>query len=1001
MEFSWKPKNWIDLYNLGVTKMNLLGLNYKNLNGTPVKKVGVIVLLVAASVNLLTAQTAKKQWVDSVFQTMSVNEKIGQLFIVPVNAKDVEQAKERIGKLVENYGVGGVVFTQGGPVGTVNLVENFHQKSKIPLLFGMNAEEGPGNVLDSTMVFPYTLMLGGIRNDSLIYLFGKEIARQLRLLGVNLNFAPTADLSTAFQTDDLVYHTFGEDKHNVSAKASAYMRGLMDGGIIPVVKHYPKYELIVQRFEKGVPIITNGQSKDDELFTLERLAKDGCPAILPSYQHNPIFPDHRRPFTPKSRIVSEALPMLYTADYLKKRLNFQGLIFSYVPDVKLVLEKYKPGDSEIYALQAGNDILLFPENIPAAIRRLRKELKRSPSLMAQLETSVKKVLTLKYDFQSTVAGLPEKETLISKLSLPETSVLQQQLAVNSVALVRNENNLLPLTNLDQLTIAALSIGERGDQTFTQYLGKYAPIKNFVVQHPEDTVGMLRKLTPFNLVIAGIFPYATQIENEYVGLLKALNSQTNLVVCNFTSPSKIRQFDEAPAIFQAYSDEEVLRKLVPQAIFGARPVAGFIPITVSASVPAGSGIDMAPLRVLQYSQPEEAGMSSAVLEKINAIAREAIETRATPGCQVAVARKGKVVFHRSYGWFTYENQTAVNDQTLYDLASLTKVSATLQAIMFLHDKDVIDIYKKASVYLPEMQTTNKKDLVIKDILTHQAGLVPFEPWYPLTMKDTMLLPHYYSRKKSVKYPLQVAPNLYAAEHIKDSIWNWTLKSRLITKPDRTPYPFRYSDLSFIILHRLAEKMLNQPLDDFLRQNFYEPLGAYSLGYAPLERFHPSQITPTEFDKIFRKSMITGTVHDERAAMLGGFSGHAGLFGNAHDLVKLGQMLLQNGEYGGLHYFKPETLAFFTNKQFDTSRRGLGWDKPLQNDMASPTSWWSSPKTYGHTGFTGTCLWIDPEFDLVYVFLSNRVFPDRSNKLISSNIRSRIQDVIYQSIFDYCK
>lgn len=980
--------------------MNLLGLNYKKLNGTPGKKVWTFLLLIAATVTAVRAQTAQKQWVDSVFQTLSVTEKICQLLMVPVNAADQEQT-ERTAKLIENFGLGGVVFTGGGPAGAVSLAGKFRQNASVPLLIGMNAEEGPGNVLDSTMVFPYTLMLGGIRNDSLIYLFGKEIARQLRWLGVNLNFAPTADLSTAFQTDDLIYHTFGEDKHNVSAKASAYMRGLMDGGVIPVVKHYPKYELMVQRFEKGVPVIKNGNSNDDDLFTLERLVKNDCPAILPAYQHNPIFPDRRKPFTPKNRIVSKALPMLYTADYLKKRLNFQGLIFSYIPDVKLVLEKYRPGDSEIYALQAGNDVLLFPENIPAAVRRIRKALKKSPALKAQLEASVKKVLALKYTYKAVTPYTGDTENLVGRLTTPETQLLQQRLVVNSVALVKNERDIVPLTHLDQLTIATLSVGERGDQTFTRFIEKYAPVKNFSLQQPEDTVGLYDALKKFSVVIAGIFPYTTHMENEYSALLTKLSANTRLVICNFTSPSKIKLFDTAPAIFQVYSDEEFLRKLIPQAIFGARPVAGFMPVTISQSIPAGSGIELSPLRVLQFAQPEEAGMSSTVLEKINDIAREAIDARATPGCQVVVVRKGKVVFQQSYGWFTYDNQTAVNDQTLYDLASLTKVSATLQAIMFLHERGIIDIYKKASVYLPEMQKSNKKDIIIKDILTHQAGLVPFEPWYPLTMEDTTLLPHYYSRNKSDKYPLQVAPNLYAAEHIKDSIWNWTLKSRLITKPDRTPYPFRYSDLSFIILHRLAEKMLNQPLDDFLRQNFYEPLGAYTLGYSPLQRFSPSQITPTEDDKIFRKSMIIGTVHDERAAMLGGNAGHAGLFGNALDLAKLGQMLLQMGTYGHYQYYKPETITLFTNKQFDTSRRGLGWDKPVLNDFTSPTSWWASTKTFGHTGFTGTCLWVDPEFDLVYVFLSNRVYPDRNNKLNTANIRSRIQDVIYQSIFEYCK
>ncbi|MCK6616550.1 MAG: serine hydrolase [Cyclobacteriaceae bacterium] len=980
--------------------MNLLGLNYKNCNGTQGKKVWAILVLCIVFTNSVSAQTAKKLWVDSVFKTLSATEKIGQLLMVPVNARDNEQA-DRTLKLIENYGIGGVVFTQGGPGSVIYQTEKFRQQAKVPLFVGMNAEEGPGNVLDSTVLFPYTLMLGGIRNDSLIYAFGKEIARQLRLLGVNLNFAPTADLSTAFQTDDLIYHTFGEDKTNVSAKAAAYMRGLIDHGVIPVVKHYPVYNLMVERFEKGVPVVTSGSSTNDDLFVLERLIENQCPAILTAYQHNPIFPERRKPLTPKSKVVSKALPMLYTADYLRKKTNFQGLVFSYIPDVKQVLNKHRAGDSELYALQAGNDVLLFPENIPATIRRIRKAIKRTPALSAQLDAKVKKVLSLKYDFKHQIDLPAEKEILISQLNTPETNLLQYELAINSVALVKNDNSLLPLTNFDQLTVATLAIGERANQAFTEYLGKYAPIKNFSLQQPEDTTGLLGELKKFNVVIAGIFPYATQLENEYTQLLNKLNQSTNLVVCNFTPPSKIKSFDTAPAILQVYSDEEFLRKLIPQAIFGARQVAGFIPVTISPAIPAGSGIELPPLRVLQFGQPEEAAMSSKVLEKINIVAREAIDAKATPGCQVVVVRKGKVVFQQSYGWFTYDNQTAVTDQTIYDLASLTKVSATLQAIMFLHERGIIDIYKKASVYLPEMQNSNKKDIIIKDILTHQAGLVPFEPWYPLTMKDTTLLPQYYSRAKSDNYPLQVAPNLYAAEHIKDSIWSWTLKSRLLTKPDRTPYPFRYSDLSFIILHRLAEKMLNQPLDDFLRQNFYEPLGAYTLGYSPLQRFSPSQITPTEYDKIFRKSMIIGTVHDERAAMLGGNSGHAGLFGNALDLAKLGQMLLQMGTYGHYQYYKPETITLFTNKQFDTSRRGLGWDKPVLNDFTSPTSWWASPKTYGHTGFTGTCMWIDPEFDLVYVFLSNRVYPDRNNKLISANIRSRIQDVIYQSIFEYCK
>ena len=318
---------------------------------------------------------------------------------------------------------------------------------------------------------------------------------------------------------------------------------------------------------------------------------------------------------------------------------------------------------------------------------------------------------------------------------------------------------------------------------------------------------------------------------------------------------------------------------------------------------------------------------------------------------------------------------------------------------MQERGLLDLNKKVAVYLPELKSTNKKDITLIDMLTHQSGLVPFMPLWPLTVKDSLYLPHYYNKTRNENYPLQVAPGLFANTIIRDSIWTWIVKSKMQEKPARTPYDFRYSDLGFMILKQLAEKILNQPIDDFLHQNIYEPLGAYTTGFNPLDRFSIQRIAPTEEDKIYRKSMVVGTVHDERAAMMGGVSGHAGLFSTANDLAKLGQMLVQQGHYGGVTYFKPETISFFTAKQFEKSRRGLGWDKPVPSDWNSPTALLASPRTFGHTGFTGTCMWIDPEFNLVYIFLSNRVYPDRNNKLLTANIRPRIQEVIYKAIFEY--
>lgn len=396
------------------------------------------------------------------------------------------------------------------------------------------------------------------------------------------------------------------------------------------------------------------------------------------------------------------------------------------------------------------------------------------------------------------------------------------------------------------------------------------------------------------------------------------------------------------------------------------------------------------------------MNSLILQQIKPIALEAIDMKATPGCRVFVARHGKVIYDESFGTLSYENKSPVTETTIYDLASVTKVSATLQAVMFLYEHGMIDINKKASVYLPELKKSDKKDFIIKDILTHQAGLWPFLPFWLQTMKDSTLMPEYYSDTCSADYPFPVSKGLFATKSIKDSLWLWIVNAKTVKKTDRTPYTYRYSDMAFYIMQHMAEKLLNQPLEDFLEQNIYEPIGAYTTGYLPLRRFPESQIAPTENDKSWRRSELTGYVHDQGAALYGGIAGHAGLFSTANDLAKLGQMWLNGGTYGGQRFFKKETIDLFTRKQYENSRRGLGWDRPVQSDPDGPTSIYASQKTFGHTGFTGTCIWVDPEFDLVYVFLSNRVNPDmNNNKILNANIRPRIQDVIYKSIFSYCQ
>jgi beta-N-acetylhexosaminidase len=946
----------------------------------------------------VVAQTTKSQWVDSVFNTLDVSAKIGQLLMVPVNSYE-EIERGRIESIIKNHKVGGLVFTKGGPVTQVKLTQHLQQQSGVPLLVAMHAEEGLGAVLDSTMQFVPPIMLGSVREDSLLYFLGDEIGRQLKMIGVHMTFAPTANLSTAFDNETLLLSSYGSDKDRVASKLVAYQNGLRHNNILTVAKYYPDRGLRVQGFQKGAPILKS-REEPYKYFLLQSLLENGCSGVVTAYQYEPIFPKKKSRFKAKKRIVSSAVPTLYSGEYLKRQSNFTGMGFSFIPDIRALNKKFRAGDSEVFSFKAGNDVLLFPENIGATVRKMRRALKKDEALEKQLDGSVKKILAAKFDAGLNTHKPLQEEGLTAQLNTPYAASLNAVLQQKAITIVKDDLQMLPIKHLENRSFASVSIGFRKENPFSQLLSKYTAVPHYQFQIPEDTVGLMDQLRNHDVVIAAIFPFAVTFENEYALFLQQLSQHTQVVVVVFGSPSKISLVDKLPVIVQAYGNQAGTQKFVAQLLFGAVEADGILPIHITETIRMGQGIQTTSLKRLGYATPEVVGVDGKVLDNISKIAREGIDFKAMPGCQIVVARKGKIIYERSFGWQTYENEIPITEESIYDLASVTKVAATLQANMFLYDRGLIDIYKKASVYLPELKNSNKKDIIVKDILTHQAGLTPFIPFWTQTLKNSDFLPQYYSRTKNDRYPLQVAPDLYGVKSLRDSLWSWSIKSKLREKPPRTPYSYVYSDVGLYILHRLNEKLLNQPQEEFLNQNLYEPLGAVTLGYLPLERFDPYRIVPTERDKVFRKTLLLGTAHDEGAAMLGGVAGHAGLFSNALDLTKLGQMMLQQGYYGGYQFFKPETVKYFTTKQFETSRRGLGWDKPVQSEWNSPTSILASPLTYGHTGFTGTCIWIDPEFDLVYVFLSNRVYPDRANnKLSAMNIRSRIQDVIYQAIFQY--
>jgi beta-N-acetylhexosaminidase len=941
------------------------------------------------------AQPERDQWVDSVLSKMNTADKISQLMMIRVSGKDESDIRELENK-IKNFHIGGIILEKVHPLKFALTANHFQSLSDVPLFVGVNATYGLA--IDSTIQYPSPLALGAIKNDSIIGVLGQDIARQMKVIGANVNFSSMAEI---FNHQDSLSRSvsFGENPARVSSKALAYMRGVQSQSLLTCATHFPVQSLTITGVENNIPEM---KPVVDTIQTIpfQKLFGAGLIGMSPASVDLPIFYSNVN-LAKKNRFKSMALSSLFVGDWVKKNMNFNGLVFAEMPD-RSNFSKLKNGEAELYALLAGNEILISTKDPGPAIRRVKKYLSKNPSLTKQIDISVRKVLQAKYD-----AGLWRKqkvptENLMTRLNTPASVRISKDLYQAAITVARDVEKTLPFKTLEDKKFAYLSTRESDDsQTLYRYLSRYVHFSSFVIGDRADLNQLAGSLKDQQVILISVFPETSPVLIDRLKrLVPLLSPEHQVVICDFGNAKLFEAADYFPTIITAYHKTPEMLEVLSEIIFGALKANGSIPFTASSQVPEGAGLETPFLKRLSYTIPEEAHMDGRVLRKIDDIATEAIRTGATPGCQIIVAKDGKVVYEKNFGYLTYDSISHVTNETIYDLASLTKVTATLQAVMFMHEHGLIDINKKLSYYLPELKQTNKKDVTIIDMLTHQSGLVPFVPLWPQTMKDTVFLPLFYSRSKSTEYPLQVAPNLFASPVMRDSVWSWIIHSKMQERPPRTPYTYRYSDLGFMMMQFLSEKILNQPMEDFLKQNFYEPLGAYTTGYTPLVNFPAQVIAPTEDDKIYRKTRVLGTVHDERAAMMGGIAGHAGLFSSARDLVKLGQMLLQEGYYGGYQYYKPETIRLFTHKQFEKSRRGLGWDKPIQSDQSSPTSLYASPRTFGHTGFTGTCLWVDPEFNLVYIFLSNRVFPDRNNRLINSNIRPRIQDVIYQSIFNYC-
>lgn len=937
----------------------------------------------------------QQKWVDSIYSQMTLQERVGQLFMAIAMSSDSEAQLNAVRNQIREQHIGGIIFSKGGPIRQAKLNNEFQALSKVPLLVGMDAEWGLAMRLDSTFAYPWNMTLGAIKDNRIIEKVGKRIGEHSKRLGVHINFAPVVDINTNPKNPIIGNRSFGEDKEDVTLKSLAFMKGMQQAGILANAKHFPGHGDTDADSHKTLPTISFSKERIDsiELYPYRRLIQDGLSSVMVAHLNVPSLEE-------KTDFPSSLSKTIVT-DILKRELGFKGLIFTDALNMKGASNFKAPGEIDLAAFLAGNDVLLISEDIPKSQQLLIDSYHSGVISEARLALSVKKILMAKYKVGLNKYKPVDTTSIVADLNSVIDDTLYEEAMENALTVLKDKNNSLPIQDLQNKKIAYVNFGDDDGTHFLKQLQKYTKV-DWV--KADDLGGYIEKLAAYDLTIVGyhksnVHPWKDHsfTEKEVAWIYEI--ARTNTVILDvFARPYALLDLlssADMEGLILSYQNSKVSQELSAQLIFGARTAKGRLPVSLGTDFPLHTGIETKALGRLQYGTPESVGLSSEKLKKVDSLALVGIHEGMLPGAQILIARKGKVVYSKNFGYHTQEQLNSVKDNDVYDVASLTKILATLPLVMQLADRDVLYMDTKLFEMLPEYANSNKANISLQDMLMHYARLKAWIPFYTKTLDSVTKTPdtRYYSTTRKGQFNVQVAEDLYIRNDYKDSIYEIIRKSEL-----RDKLGYRYSDLPFYILKKYLEEFYGNSHDVIVQRSIYESLGANYTTYLPLQKFSKIDIVPTEEDKTFRMQKVHGFVHDQGAAMLGGVSGHAGLFSNANDVAKIMQMYVWKGYYGGKQYFKPETFDTFNTCYYCDKkiRRGVGFDKPQLGD-SGPTCGCVSMTSFGHSGFTGTFTWADPEAEIVYVFLSNRTYPDAENrKLISSNLRSNIQQLIYEAI-----
>lgn len=954
-------------------------------------------------------------WVDSVFHKMSLKEKVGQLFIYTIAPNDSKANMALLRDAVHTYKVGGLLYSKGELESQAILTNQAQEMAKVPLMITFDGEWGLSMRLKNTPVYARNMVLGCISDEELIYEYGQEVARQFRELGVHVNFAPVADVNINPKNPVINTRSFGEDPENVADKVILYSSGLESGGVLSVSKHFPGHGDTETDSHHALPFLNFSRARMDsiELYPFKRAIRAGLGGIMVGHLEVPALEPQKGLPSSLSRHIAH--------DLLQDELGFKGLVFTDALAMKGVA-----GNTHVSlaAIQAGNDMVLTPQNLRQEIEAVVEAVKNGELSEEEIDRKCKKILTYKYALGLSQPKKIQLSGLSYRINTPHARDLSVRLNEAAITVARNKNQILPL-HPDIKKVALLHVGSAEKHaTFEQAIKKQVAVKR--LQATPNATAAERKvlsdtLANYKRIIVCI---SERQLTPYKALFAELSPELQVIYTFFTPEKNMVQLEagltNSSSVILAHSADKGIQEYVANALFGAVGVSGRLSTSVGNVFRPGEGVTLTP-PVAHHFVPEEYGVKSKVLRRIDAIAQEGVDEGAYPGCQVVVLKEGKTVYNKAFGTYSGKDSRPITSQSIYDIASLSKTTGTLLAVMKLYDKGMFNLSDRVSQYLPFMLEDDKKDITIRQLLFHESGLPSSIFFYLQAINKESYEGRLYKNTRDELHTVQLGPQTFAQPNFKffdgltsneptevhtlqaaEGLWiNQSFNDSItagIKRSKMRDKRYRYSCIGFIVLQKMVEEISGMPMNEFLSKEFYTPMGLERTAYQPLQYFNKEDIVPSTIDNFLRKTTIQGTVHDEAAAFQGGVSGNAGLFSTAEEVALIHQMWLNGGELNGRRYLSKETCKLFTTEKSGTSRRGLGFDKPdMKNPQKSPCAKSATASSYGHNGFTGTCAWVDPRNKLVYVFLSNRTYPDVwINHLAKMQIRERIQDTIYESL-----